>query len=151
MTRIRTVLCAAAIAVWASCAAAAPGDPKVVDDITVYVGVVPTEWIRGYSTGHEEITMRGGVPSGLGFHHVVVVYVDTRPHHSENMQVRATLRPLRLAPEVKVPQPMRVGSTDTYGKYFSMPGGNPFGIAVELPRPGEWNWHRVDFEYRHSR
>lgn len=151
MTRITTVLCAVAIAVWASCAAAAPGDPKVVDGITVYLGVVPTELIRGYSAGHEETTMHGGVPSGSGFHHVVVFFVDTRPHHSENMQVRATVRPLGLAPEVKVLQPMRVGSTDTYGNYFSMPGGNPFGIAVELRRPGERNWHRVDFEYRHPR
>lgn len=148
MPRETTVLCAAAIAVWASCAAAAPRDPKVVDGITVYLGVVPTELIRRYSAKREETRMHVGVPSGSGFHHVVVHFVDSRPHHSESKEVRATVRPLGLAPEVRTLEPMRVGSADTYGNYFSMPGGNPFEIAIGLRRPGERNWHRVEIEYR---
>lgn len=131
--------------------AAAPGDPKIVDGIAVYLGVVPSELIRGYSTGSEETTMHGGVPLGSSSHHVMIFFVDGRPHHSEHMEVRASVRSLGLAPQAKSLEPMHMGSTDTYGNYFAMAGGNPFGIAIELRRPGERNWHRVDFEYRHPR
>jgi hypothetical protein len=149
---IARLILASTLAALAGYAVAAPGDPKVVDGITVYLGVLPTEMIRDHPAQHDETTMHGGIPSGTRFHHVVVFLVDSRPSpHPEGMEVRAKVQPLGLAGEEKKLEPMHIGGTVSFGNYFSMPGGNPFNIAVEVRRPGERSWHRVDFEYRHPR
>ena len=123
-----------------------------MDGITVYLGVLPSQMIQGHPAQHDESTMHGGIPSGTRYHHVVVFLVDSRPsHHPEDMEVRATVQFLGLAPEGKRLEPMRIGSTISFGNYFSMAGANSYNIAIELRRPGEQSWHRVDFEYRHPR
>jgi hypothetical protein len=150
--RIAKLLAASTLAAVVGHAAAAPGEPKVVDGITVYLGVVPSEMIRGHPAQHEETTMHGGIPAGKGFHHVLVFLVDSRPQYDvKDMEVRARVQPLGLAPEQKKLEPMHIGGTVSFGNYFAMPGTNPFDIPIEMRRPGEKDWHRVDFEYRHPR
>jgi hypothetical protein len=150
--RIAKLLAASTLAAVVEHAAAAPGEPKAVDGITVFLGVVPSEMIRGHPAQHDETAMHGGIPAGKGFHHVLVFLVDSRlSYHPEDMEVRARVRPLGLAPEQKKLEPMHIGGTVSFGNYFAMPGTNPFDITIEMRRPGEKDWHRVDFEYRHPR
>ena len=149
---VARLLLASTLAAVAGQATAGPGDPKVVDGITVYLGMLPSEMIRGHPDQHEESTMHGGIPSGIRYHHVVVFLIDSRPPRQlEDMEVRAKVQPLGLAPEEKKLEPMHIGSTISFGNYFSMPGGNPYNITIALRRPGEQSWHRVNFEYRHPR
>lgn len=144
--------CAAALGIPIASVCAAPGDPKTVDGITVYLGVVPAEMIVGHPGEHAESRMHGGIPSGRRFHHIVVYLIDPRrPHHPELMDVRAKVHPPGLAPEQRKLEPMHIGNTISFGNYFFMPGSDPFRITIEMKRPGEAAWHGVDFEYRHPR
>src|SRR3990172_6057248 len=57
----------------------AAGEPfKVVDGLTVYLGVLPAAMIQGHAPDHPEITMHGGRPAGQHVYHVMVAVFEAK-------------------------------------------------------------------------
>jgi hypothetical protein len=71
---------------------------KVANGVGIYLGIIPTEMIRG----EVESTMHGGTPSGGRHHHVMIAVFDNNSgKRIENAEVEATVRELGLSGQRK--------------------------------------------------
>jgi len=72
----RRALCAGLAAVLISSPAAAFGpttsNVAVVDNVTMYLAVLPAEMLQSYPPGSEDSRMHGGVPDAKHVHHVQI-------------------------------------------------------------------------------
>ncbi|HVS27788.1 MAG TPA: hypothetical protein VHE58_10945 [Burkholderiales bacterium] len=122
---------------------------KVVGGMTIYVGIVPAEIVRGYPKEHVEGSMHGGAPSGSGQYHLVVALFDSKTgERVSDAEVRARVEELGLGGEEKRLEPMLIDNTVTYGNFFRMPNTGPYRIVVQVRRPGSSRVEAV-FEHRH--
>ncbi|MBI5042024.1 MAG: hypothetical protein HZB57_12745 [Gammaproteobacteria bacterium] len=122
---------------------------KIVDDVVVYIGMVPAELVRGHPPAHPEGTMHGGVQVGEN-HLTVAVFDDKTGRRIVDAQVTARITGDRSPDLEKHLESMTIGGSVTYGGYFYMPGSGPYRIElhIRLPdRPGEL---RVTFAWARS-
>lgn len=133
-------------------APAADGQNKVVDGVSVYLGVIPAEMILGHPKGHPESEMHGGIPAGERRYHVVVAAFDAATgKRIADAQVTATVSQLGLSGTRKRLEPMAIAGTISYGNYFSFPGTGPYRIEVEVRGPRSPKPLRVSFDYPFAR
>lgn len=125
------------------------GNSGVVEGVTVYLGVLPSEMIRGHSIGHPEASMHGGLSSGRGEHHVLISLFDANGTRLENMEVQAKVGEVGLSATKKPLEPMQIVGTVTYGNFFSMPKPGPYSIELDWRVKGEKKWLHAVFIYRH--
>ncbi len=79
ITTVLGALCVGALPlVWSDVAAAQDGQlSKTAGGMTVYVGVVPAEIVKGLdAASHEQGPMHGGVPKGAHQYHLVAAVFD---------------------------------------------------------------------------
>jgi len=125
---------------------------KIVDSISIYVGVLPAEMLLGHAKGHEEREMHGGVPAGSNRYHVVVALFDAASgKRITNAQVKIGGASVGLAAARKKAEPMLVNNLVTYGNYVSLPGQGPYKIQIEIKRAGVGKLIEVEFEYPFAR
>jgi hypothetical protein len=126
-------------------------DSKTVGHVVIYLGVLPTEMIRGHPAQHSETSMHGGRPKTSGECHVVVALFNaTSGTRIEKAEISARVSEIGLAGEEKKLAPMEIAGTVTYGNYFRMLGNGPFRIALSLRLPGEPQELNAAFEHRHQ-
>jgi hypothetical protein len=123
-----------------------PAFDKVVDGVSIYLGVVPAEIVRGHPKEHPEGAMHGGAPAGGEQYHVMVALFDAKTGQRINdAQVTAKVADVEKKLEV-----MNIANAITYGNFFPMSGRGPFRIVVQIRKPGEPRIVEALFEHKHE-
>ncbi len=131
--------------------AADTGMHKVVDGVSIYIGVLPAQMLRGHPKTHPEGAMHGGVPGGENNYHLVVALFDEASgKRITGAWITASVSELGLAGEQKKLSPMVIAGTVTYGNYFSMPSPGQYRINLEIERakPHTHGAIAAEFEYQ---
>lgn len=124
-------------------------DRKVVEGMAFYLGVMPTELVRGHPTGHTEREMHGGPPSRAWDYHVMVAIFDAATgERITDAKVEALVETPGLGGQKRPLERMQIAGTLTYGNYFRMGGSGPFPIVLQVSRPG-LPTAEVRFDHRH--
>lgn len=123
---------------------------KVVDGIGIYLGVMPTDLIADHPLEHTEGAMHGGVPLGEHHHHVMVALFEIKTgERITDAEVKANVREVGLAGQVKKLEPMTIAGALTYGNYFELRYRRRYLISVQVRRPGSPKVIEARFEYYH--
>lgn len=150
---------AAAVFVWSAFSAAAEtGDRQIVNDVVIYLAVLPAEIVAGQAQGHHEPNMHRGTPGwGDQYHIMVALFDHTNWARIDGADVSATLSDARtpgrrVAGPRKQLEPMTIAGTATaaYGNYFNIPGTGPYRIDLEIRRSGTKQPIKASFGYRHA-
>ena len=145
---------AIAAAVAAASVAAIPASlAQRVDDyartagvITIYLGVLPAEIVKGHPM------MLGGAPAGPHEYHVVAAIFDaTGAARISDASVTAKVSGLGLSGSEKTLEQMNIASTITYGGFFYLPGADLYTIRVSVRHRGSQQPVVFDFKYDHRR
>jgi hypothetical protein len=146
---IRRLLSALALA--AAIAAPAHAETsQTVDGHTIYLGVVPAEFVKGHEPAHPEREMHGGVPYRSGQYHIMIVIFETATgKRVTDARLVARVSEPGLAPMQKKLEPMEISGAMSFGNYFAMGGAGPYNIklAIELPA----TQRKLDAEFRNIR
>ena len=121
---------------------------KVVDGITIYVGIVPAQIIRGQSMDHAE-GMHGGSAKGEQYHLLVVLLDAKTGQRIIDAEVEASVAEFgRTGPTLPLSL-MKVAESITYGNYFSLGASGPFRIDLRIKRPNTSHVVQAQFEHTH--
>lgn len=144
-----------ALGVTKSAEAKAEGS-KTVGGLTVYLGVVPAEIVRGPGPHSAEQPMHGGMPKGAHEYHIVVaVYDSVSSIRITDATVIAKVSGLGLAGPQKTLEQMKVsgaiadGDNITYGAFFNLTS-DIYTIRLSIQRPGKQPVV-LEFKYDHRR
>lgn len=146
---LRAVTLSLALA-WLPSAASAldTGQSKTVDGLTVYIGAMPAEIVKGHPESHPEASAHGGPPSGVHeYHFVVAIFDSVSGARISNAKVSARVSGLGLVGPKKTLEPMKIEDTVTYGDYFNLPDKGLYTIDMEIERPA--GTVRMEFVYEH--
>lgn len=125
---------------------------KTAGNVTVYLGVLPSELVQGHSPEHPENINHGGAPFAKRSHHVVVAVFDTKDgRRITYAEVTARVGEIGLAPVSKKLEPMTIDKWVSYGNYFAMASPGPYRIDVEVVWPGSSSPVKTSFKYSHPR
>ena len=134
---------------------------KTVDDLTIYLGVVPAAIVRGH-TAELDAAIQAGLPrsSVHSVHIVAAVFNKTSGARLENIQLRARIHPIRAPGHGTAPkswtvalQPMRVNGALTFGAFTNLGSWQDARISVDVTRPSRPARFRVttaQFEFTHD-
>lgn len=128
---------------------------QTVDDLVIYLGVVPAAVTRGHARQHPERTMHGG-SERTGLHDVhVMVAVFSRPtgRRVTNATVTARLHGTGTNRWTVPLRPMRINGALTFGGYTSLGLEESLMISVDVTRPGRSPGTRTktaQFRYVHD-
>lgn len=126
------------------------GETKSAGGLTVYLGVIPAELVKGPGPHSAERPMHGGPLHGAHERHIVVAVFDAANNvRIEDATVTAKVSGLGLSGPQKVLEPMKIADTVTYGAYFNLTA-DLYTIKVTVQRPGA-KPVVVDFKYDHRR
>ena len=132
--------------------AANSGEVKTSGGLTVYLGVVPAEIVKGPSPHSAQPPMHGRIPRGPHEYHVVAAIFDAATGtRVSDASVSAQLSGVGLSGDRKNLEPMQLSGTTTYGAFFSLPGRDLYTIRLVIMRPGIRQPVTVDFRYDHRR
>lgn len=102
-------------------------DTKTAGGLTVYLGVVPAEIVKGAASRSAGQPMHGGTPRGMHEYHIVVAVYDSVSNlRITDATVTAKVSGLGLSgPEktldqMKVPGAIADGDNITYGAFFNL-------------------------------
>lgn len=124
---------------------------KTAGGLSVYLGVLPAEMVRGHPEDHPEETMHGGIPRGAHTHHVIVAIFDSaNGKRVEDAVVTARVSPLALGSVSRRLEAMEIAETVTYGNYFDFPGRDAYRIAISISRPAAPSPVNLEFSYEHD-
>ena len=108
---------------------------QTVDRVTIYLGVIPAEIVRGHPKEHDESVMHGSPPKGSGYRHIVVALFDAKTNERiKDAKVTARVEQLGLTAEHKDLEAMLIAGTISYGNFFRMPGEGVYQIRVIVKR-----------------
>lgn len=125
-------------------------DYAVVDDVTIYLAVLPAEMLRAYPPGSEESRMHGGVPSAKHVHHLQVALFDSQSgERITDAVVTATVAEFGLAGTSKDLEPFTIGDTLTYGEFFKFQKRDLYEVKVRALLPEDGRVIEKTFEYEH--
>lgn len=133
----------------ATAAIAASSLSKVVDGVTIYVGIVPAQITRGQPMEHASGGMHGGATKGEQYH-VLVVLLDAKTgQRIIDAEVEASVAEFgKTGPAVTLSL-MKIAESVTYGNYFDLPGSGPFRIDLKIRRPNVSHVIQAQFEHAH--
>lgn len=145
-------LCAAIALGGCGSGADLPRNEQTVAGITIDLGVVPAELVKGHLVvPRDPNALHGGVQPYTESHHVIVALFDAKSGtRISDARVRAGVgeRSYQHEPDTWL-EPMQIAGTTTYGNFFSMPGTALYRIHLEIYRPGMKQPVRADFAYEH--
>lgn len=127
------------------------GNFKTVAGISVYVGLIPAEIVKGHPSGHPEAQMHGGPPNGPHAYHLIVALFDEESaDRIEDAKVAAMVSGLGHVGQTNVAlEPMLIDGTITYGAFIDLGALERFDIALTIIAPDRPEPVRVDFENQH--
>lgn len=142
---IAAAAAAASLAAMPAAIAQSPNDlTRTAGGLTVYIGVMPAEIVKG------DPTMHGGKPTGHHDHHIVVAIFDTASStRISDATVQAKVSGLGLSGTEKMLEPMDIADMITYGGFFRLPGADLYTVRLTIRRPGSPQSVVMDFKYDH--
>jgi hypothetical protein len=148
--------CSVALSSWLALFVAAPlaaqDNSKTVGGLTVYLGVMPAEIIKGPGPHSGERPMHGGSRRGPHDYHLTVAVFDAASGaRVSDASVTAQVSGVGLAGPSKKLEPMQIAGTITYGEYFRLPGRDTYTMKLTIERGGAARPVVVDFKYQHMR
>jgi hypothetical protein len=125
----------------------APRNSQVVDGVAIYLGVVPSQIVRGHPGVHAESTMHGGVPeTGRSDHVVVALFEDATGKRIEDAQVSGSIK--EMGSDRKKFVRMRIDGTITYGAYIlDVPASHDYHLKLWIRRPS--NKEAIEATFSH--
>ena len=128
--------------------AAGIGEARTAGGVTVSIGVVPAEIVKGQHPAGPQV--HGGVPKGAHEYHLVAAVFDAASYtRITDAKVTAKVSPLGLSGSQKTLEPMKIADTITYGAFFTLTP-DLYTIRVTVERPGAES-ATVEFKYDHRR
>lgn len=125
------------------------GLSQTVNGVVIYLGVIPSEIIRGHPTEHPESIMHGSPAKRSGSRHIVVALFDAKTgERITDAKVSARVEQLGLTADHKDLEPMQIAGTVSYGNFYAMPSGGIYKIRVIVQRQGASRRIEAEFEYR---
>lgn len=124
---------------------------KTIARISVYIGLIPAEIVKGHPSGHPEAEMHGGTPSGPHAYHLVVALFDEESgDRIENAEVAATVSGVGHVGQATTSlESMLIENTVTYGAFIDLRALERFDIALTIKVPGRPEPVRVNFANEH--
>jgi hypothetical protein len=140
-----------AIAPWSVITAAAQnGQSRTTGGLTVYLGVVPAEIVKGPSPHSAERPMHGRIPKGPHEYHVVAAVFDTATGaRVSDAAVTAQVSGLGLSGPRRKLEPMQIAETTTYGGFFDLPGRDQYTVKLTVERSGGVQPVVLEFKFDH--
>jgi len=129
--------------------AAATGgeDYRIVEGMTVYLGVIPASVIREHAKDYPA-SVSATVVSGPEQRYVTIALFDARSgERITDAVVSARVIGTTQASAEKSLKPVTVAGALTYGDYFPMQGGGTYKVAVHIHRPATPNVILAEFQY----
>jgi hypothetical protein len=125
---------------------------KTAGGVTVYLGVVPAEIVKGLAAGDAtERPMHGGIPKGPHeYHFVAAVFDATSGARVSDAVVTAEVSGLGLSGSKKKLEPMQIAGTTTYGGFFDLPGFDLYTVKLTVEHSGASS-AVLQFKYDHRR
>lgn len=138
-----------ALGVWTGVALAAePGQSQTSGGLTVYLGVLPAELIKGPGPHSGDKPMHGRIPKGPHEFHIVIAIFEAGTRISD-ATVTANVSGLELSGTQKALEPTKLADTTTYGAFFNLTR-DIYTIRVTVERPGA-RLVTFGFKYDHRR
>jgi hypothetical protein len=142
------MLIAATLLIRSPIVAAEIGGAKTAGGLTISVGVVPAEIVKGQHPAGPQV--HGRVPKGAHEYHLVVAVFDAATSaRITDAKVTAKVSGLGLSGPQKTLEPMKIADTITYGAFFTLTP-DLYTIRVMVERPGS-QAVTVEFKYDHRR
>ena len=122
------------------------GQSKTAQGLTVYVGSMPAEIMRGYPHEHPQSSIHDGPPGGAHAYHLFVAIFDSMTGvRITDAKIIAQMEGPSLAGPRRPLAPITVGGAVAYGNYFDFPDNSPYTIRLQIERRG--TTIRMDFDY----
>ncbi len=132
--------------------AATASEHRVVDGVSIYLGIVPAEIVRGHPRGHPESEMHGGPQAGEHvFHLIIALFDEQTDKRISDARVSASVSEINHPGSQRTLEPMLIAGTIAYGNYFDLPGSGPYRIVVQIRRPGQPGVIEAEFLFKHAR
>ena len=134
--------------------AAETDQSKTAGGLTVYLGVVPAEIVKGppthvlLSKGPHEYRISSKSPHDYQI--VAAIFDATSGERVSNVVVTAEMSGLGLSGSKKQLEPMQIAGTATYGGFFDLPGSDLYTLKLTVERSG-MNPAVLQFKYDHRR
>ncbi len=145
---VGAALIAATLLMWVPAIAAEIAAAKTAGGLTVYLGVVPAEIVRGQHPAGPQV--HGRVPKGAHEYHVVAAVFDAATNaRVTDATVTAKVSGLGLSGPQKTLEPMKIADTITYGAFFNL-SPDLYTIKLTIQRPGGQPV-AIEFKYDHRR
>ena len=119
---------------------------KVVDGVSVYLGVLPAEIIEG----PEATRMHDGLPIGQFRYHVTVAVFNESGKRLEQARISVRLATHKNKTEFKILEEMKFNNKLVYGNYFTLPVSGPYRIEVIINHPHYPKPIKTEFQYQIS-
>jgi len=153
-TAFATIAAALALALQPASAGVVDGVQNV-DDLTIYLGVVPAAVTRRHAPRHAERTMHGGAerPGLHDVHLMVALFSRPTGQRVTNAAVTARLHGTGSNRWTVRVRPMRINGALTFGGYTSLGTEEALMISVDVTRPGRSPGSRTEtaqFRYVHD-
>jgi hypothetical protein len=125
---------------------------KTSEGVTVYLGVVPAEIVKGLAAGSRtERPMHGGVPKGPHEYHLVAAAFDAASgDRIANAVVTAEVSGVGLSGRKSRLEPMQISGTTTFGGFVNLPGRDLYTVRLTVERSGA-SPAVMQFRYDHRR
>jgi len=117
---------------------------RTAGGLTIYLGVMPAEIIKGLPAMH------GGVPAGPHEYHVIVAIFEAGSGaRVSDATVTAKVSGVGLSGLERTLEPMSIADTITYGGFFSLPGRDLYTIELAIRRSSTQQPVVVALKYDH--
>lgn len=129
-----------------------PRSSQTVDDVTIYLGVVPARLVQGHSTvAGDPQALHGGTPQNRSSHHIVVALFDAKTGaRITDARIRAGVGDRSYSGERDSPlEPMQIAGVMSYGNFFLMERAGTWRIHLEILLAGASRSFEADFSYEH--
>lgn len=122
---------------------------KVASGVSVFLGIVPAEIVRGHPREHPESEMHGGAPE-YDRHVMVALFDEKTGERITGAEVTARVSGGRASSVEKRLEPMVIAGSLTYGNYFPMLDAGPYQIELRIYAPGSNKPIHMRFEWSRS-
>ncbi|MCA1455450.1 hypothetical protein I6F35_19885 [Bradyrhizobium sp. BRP22] len=125
---------------------------KTAAGVTVYLGLVPAEIVKGLPAGSTtEQPMHGGLPKGPHEYHLVAAVFDAASGaRVSDAVVTAEVAGLGLSGSKRKLEPMQIVGTTSYGGFVDLPGFDLYTVKLTIERSGAAP-AVLQFKYDHRR